>query len=180
MRYIHDCKKCVFLGCYEEYDLYVHWDDCEKSVIARYGNDGSQYISGLSFVTCNLALAEALRRAIDHNEVPAVVAYPVSLRRAFRDRLDRIQKFETAVAEAIGRYMYCKIDQQLLADINTCIIYEWRQCAIRGEVNESDPPNFDLVVNGSCIDFRWADTIVSSDRFDLFNNCIDFAGTILV
>jgi hypothetical protein len=47
IRYKHDCKKCIYLGDYLEYDLYF----CEKepTVIARYGNEGEEYISGLPF-----------------------------------------------------------------------------------------------------------------------------------
>ena len=48
----HDCKNCIFLGRYEAHpnppcDLYV----CPPSdiVVARYGNDGSEYSSGLVF-----------------------------------------------------------------------------------------------------------------------------------
>lgn len=49
-RYSHDCLRCQFHGRYEQdgttYDLYV----CPSSVlgptaIARYGNDGSDYLS---------------------------------------------------------------------------------------------------------------------------------------
>ncbi len=61
----HDCEKCIFLGRYGEnyyntrsmqnewieYDLYhcggeTNW----PTVIARYGNEGPQYSSGLSAI----------------------------------------------------------------------------------------------------------------------------------
>lgn len=46
----HDCTECTFLGTLESNDLYF----CNQSffgptVIARYGNNGQDYISGLSF-----------------------------------------------------------------------------------------------------------------------------------
>lgn len=68
----HDCNKCVFLGRHESHktqkplDLYV----CARegvidTVIARYGNDGPEYSSGLIFATRGIIpeLVEALNRA---------------------------------------------------------------------------------------------------------------------
>lgn len=77
-RYLHDCNRCVFLGQYKEFDLYV----CPKTtgnttiatMVARHGSDGPDYLSGLSVAllyergefpesTCGQILLEALRRA---------------------------------------------------------------------------------------------------------------------
>jgi len=52
--FIHDCKHCTFLGHISiasgvwagEYDLYHHPGTAE-TVIARYGDDGPEYTSGL-------------------------------------------------------------------------------------------------------------------------------------
>lgn len=51
-RHKHDCDNCVFLGHYKKYDLYC----CPKinskkisTVVARYGDDGPDYYSGLDF-----------------------------------------------------------------------------------------------------------------------------------
>jgi len=50
MRFEHDCKRCAPLGEYEEYDLYVcARDRLIDTIIARYGNDPSEYTSGLPF-----------------------------------------------------------------------------------------------------------------------------------
>lgn len=59
-RYTHDCGECEFLGQYKEYDLYY----CEKepTVIARYGNDGPEYMSGISFVGVSEPLTIAYKR----------------------------------------------------------------------------------------------------------------------
>lgn len=70
--YTHDCDTCQFLGSYTSlmhpgdrqvmvFDLYV----CKNTVIARYGNEGSEYASGLPFAKqgSNFPLVEALRRA---------------------------------------------------------------------------------------------------------------------
>jgi len=48
-RYQHDCNLCKFMGQYDEYDLYY----CNsalggETVIARWGNDGPDYHSGLA------------------------------------------------------------------------------------------------------------------------------------
>lgn len=69
-RYVHDCDKCVFLGqyrCtqtkhearYHNYDLYV----CGDNVVARYGNEGPAYSSGIEFVGTINPLTEAHKRA---------------------------------------------------------------------------------------------------------------------
>lgn len=44
-RFEHDCKTCVYLGRHEKYDLYL----CDGiSPLARYGNEESEYVSGLT------------------------------------------------------------------------------------------------------------------------------------
>jgi hypothetical protein len=63
-RYAHDCSECIFLGHFAEADLYV----CEKgiggsTVIARIGNEGEMYISGLALAPLVPELAEAASRA---------------------------------------------------------------------------------------------------------------------
>ena len=45
----HDCDNCKFLGMFKDYDLYF----CNQggnipTVIARYGNEGHEYLSGIS------------------------------------------------------------------------------------------------------------------------------------
>lgn len=53
-RYQHDCSTCKFLGEHEEYDLYVcaHKDRQIDTIIARCGNKGPDYTSGLEFALC--------------------------------------------------------------------------------------------------------------------------------
>lgn len=67
-RYTHDCSKCKPLGEFGEYDLYYCETDLEKhpTVIARFGNEGKDYTSGLVFADYVPAIAEAKRRAIKH------------------------------------------------------------------------------------------------------------------
>lgn len=65
-RYIHDCENCVFLGQHDEYDLYFCKQGCDAdTVIARYGDEGARYTSGLPLARVLPELAEAKRRAIE-------------------------------------------------------------------------------------------------------------------
>jgi len=71
--YEHDCGKCIFLGNYsspeydnnQQYDLY--FCPTGKTVVARYGDIGWHYASGMIFASPdgNLVLYEAKRRAIE-------------------------------------------------------------------------------------------------------------------
>lgn len=49
--FAHDCDECIYLGHYEEHDLYFCPKELggEGTVIARYGGDGPEYASGLPF-----------------------------------------------------------------------------------------------------------------------------------
>ena len=66
MRYQHDCSRCVPLGEFEEYDLYV----CEQAVggitlTARWSSVPCEYYSGAAFVGHIPALTEAANRAAE-------------------------------------------------------------------------------------------------------------------
>ncbi len=67
----HDCNGCVFLGHHDHCDLYFcntngSKDGLHATVIARFGDDGYQYSSGLIFGYRNTSpLNEACKRAID-------------------------------------------------------------------------------------------------------------------
>jgi hypothetical protein len=62
-RYAHSCRHCTFLGCFEEYDLYFCPQTGYPTLLARFGNNGPAYTSGLSSRTP--ALVEARTRARD-------------------------------------------------------------------------------------------------------------------
>lgn len=66
-RYEHDCERCKPLGEFGEYDLYFCETDLEKrpTVIARYGDGGHEYTSGLMFADFDPAIKEAKRRAVN-------------------------------------------------------------------------------------------------------------------
>lgn len=73
--YEHDCTSCEYLGTYSEggdYDLYVHVDG-HPTVIARFGDEGSEYLSGLAAVGGHHAIQslwEAMRLAVVNNLLP--------------------------------------------------------------------------------------------------------------
>lgn len=70
-RYTHDCAKCVFLGQAHDdegsHDLYLcEQGGIEKTVIARFGDDGPEYRSGMAFsfgASALLTLARELAEA---------------------------------------------------------------------------------------------------------------------
>jgi hypothetical protein len=43
-QFVHDCGGCVFQGTYKGFDLYT----CMDSYIARYDNDGPDYLSSMT------------------------------------------------------------------------------------------------------------------------------------
>jgi len=71
-QYKHDCDRCIFLGREGEYDLYFCKD--EPTIICRYGNDGPEYGSGITFALSpnpsRRPYLECLRRALrtEHKE----------------------------------------------------------------------------------------------------------------
>ena len=65
-RYLHSCSCCTYLGQWHEYDLYFCENCCiVPSVVARWGNDRADYVSGLDDATQSVTphLREAKRRA---------------------------------------------------------------------------------------------------------------------
>jgi len=62
MRYVHDCSNCIPLGQYEEFDLYFCGG--QPTVVARWGDKGSQYQSGLHFARGDNPI-KSLRAALD-------------------------------------------------------------------------------------------------------------------
>jgi len=49
-RFQHDCVNCIYLGQFKEFDLYFHQAPVGRpTVLARYGDEGHEYKSGLSF-----------------------------------------------------------------------------------------------------------------------------------
>jgi hypothetical protein len=61
--FVHDCDQCIFLGSFNDCDLYVHTSPIWPTVIARWSSDGPDYYSGLMFADTRPELGEAKRRA---------------------------------------------------------------------------------------------------------------------
>lgn len=72
-RYIHDCERCLFLGHFAEFDLYFAdhggaasgYEPSRATVLARHGNDRSEYVSGLCLADTVPAIGEARRLAVE-------------------------------------------------------------------------------------------------------------------
>lgn len=60
----HDCETCVFLGHHDGHDLYYHPSMTMDTLIARYGDDGPDYRSGIVFAKVDGHIREAGRRAV--------------------------------------------------------------------------------------------------------------------
>ena len=71
-KYKHDCTYCTFLGHHEGHDLYVCIGSI-PTVIARFGNSGWEYQSGLNFASPDRIpqLYEAKKRAIERGLLPS-------------------------------------------------------------------------------------------------------------
>ncbi len=64
-RYEHDCESCTFLGQFYEYDLYFCLKGHLSTVIARYGHEGYEYLSGIAGIGGMPPLTKAAYRAIE-------------------------------------------------------------------------------------------------------------------
>ena len=66
-RYVHDCDQCIYLGRSEmqNFDLYYcsQQNAITTTVIARYGDEGREYKSGLCFVGVDPELTQAYKLA---------------------------------------------------------------------------------------------------------------------
>ena len=75
-RWKHDCDTCEFLGRHDSpefitggvtkhWDLYVHFypNGSTTTIVARYGNEPDEYVSGLDKITC-LPIVEGMRKVI--------------------------------------------------------------------------------------------------------------------
>ena len=52
-KFRHNCDQCVFLGTYENRDMYFCSQSDMPTVIARYGNADHQYVSGKALAQRN-------------------------------------------------------------------------------------------------------------------------------
>ena len=66
----HDCNECIFLGLYLSHDLYYCKKGPGPTLIARWGDEGSEYTSGIQFGVqykdnLDSPMGEAYRLAIE-------------------------------------------------------------------------------------------------------------------
>lgn len=81
-RYVHGCSKCVFLGQYDKYDLYF-CTGTETTLVCRFGNDGSDYASGMVFAL------------VDDPEPAFKTALELALKTEHKDRIiEHLRKYE--------------------------------------------------------------------------------------
>lgn len=65
-KYVHDCDVCVFLGNFEDMDLYVcRGESGGGTYVARQSDQDSDYISGVAFVGKVPAITRAYELAKD-------------------------------------------------------------------------------------------------------------------
>lgn len=63
-KFQHDCVNCISLGEFNDHDLYFCLQSGDRAtVIARYGDDGPDYTSGLGLAHLDTELGEAKKRA---------------------------------------------------------------------------------------------------------------------
>lgn len=62
-RWRHDCERCTFLGRFNQFDLYHCGQSNFPTVIARFSDEGPDYLSGMVFANVSVPLREAKRLA---------------------------------------------------------------------------------------------------------------------
>jgi hypothetical protein len=156
-----DCSVCHFLGWHDtgegRFDLYVHWGEVEKTVIARFGDDGPEYYSGLAFVKKIEPLGEALVRAVELGIVPKNVTYPLQLRKLFRDDLAAMELFEEEVRERIKVLLYEPMKSEMYDRASHLIKSVWQQFFNEGQVTHSadEIPGFRVFGEQNTLRFEW-------------------------
>ncbi len=91
----HACPACHFLGQYQEYDLYFcvySHSPGQDTVIARYGSNESEYVSGLGCVGDMGQLTEAARRAVRAAYINPHQRTGTNGGETVREAIDRYQK----------------------------------------------------------------------------------------
>ena len=163
-RFRHEaCLVCVFLGWHDteegRFDLYVHWGEVEKTVIARFGDDGPEYYSGLAFVKKIEPLGEALVRAVELGIVPKNVTYPLQLRKLFRDDLAAMELFEEEAQERLRVLIYEFMNEETFSRAAFIIKSVWQQLFNEGRVTGpvDEMPGFRIFGGQHTLRFEWVE-----------------------
>lgn len=105
-KFTHDCDRCIFLGQDAEHDFYFCPSPSEMhTVIARYGNDGPEYLSGLE-------VARQVRRSFEFS-YPLVKALNLAEERGLLKRPD-----------AVGMEAFIHDEQRWLVDLSIVVVNE--------------------------------------------------------
>ena len=98
----HDCKECEYLGSFEFHDLYY----CTKgdpTIIARYGHNPEEYMSGIEFASgwdiLNVAKAFAMPKTISKK-------WKKSTQSAFYANIDMLHKHTNKFDRILGAVFY--------------------------------------------------------------------------
>lgn len=163
--YQHDCDECVYLGAYHQQlpgqvqscDLYF----CSKenpykslTVIARFGDAGDQYTSGLALVASDDRLAEAKRRAIHRG----LLAEPA---------VDPGEGWELCEYESAEHYKFAGLEWVPLSSLehpnlldgllHPSVAFRRRTLVTEPPVGWADDPAWGFTFNGECLDRRLRD-----------------------
>jgi hypothetical protein len=70
--FIHDCDNCEYLGHWFGCDVYYHDDEhaMKRNVVARYGNEGSEYHS-----MCEAVLRPNIEQNVEWNTPAGIMPY---------------------------------------------------------------------------------------------------------
>jgi hypothetical protein len=111
-RFAHDCERCTFLGRFDEYDLYFCGSTVSvtgTTVIARWGNDGPEYSSGLELAQAGKCpeLIEAMSRAQDRGLLPKprVGTEKKQYIRLYIDKIRGYSRFEADPLPPLREYL---------------------------------------------------------------------------
>jgi hypothetical protein len=70
LKFQHECPSCTFLGHFNDHDLYCCRGSALPTVLARYGNEPYEYISGIPSIDSVPELTEAIQRAVKQGLIP--------------------------------------------------------------------------------------------------------------
>lgn len=120
-RYKHDCDGCVFLGQFDGYDLYYckrSDEDMGGTVIARFGNDGSNYASGGCSIVGTFKLS---KDEMQIDGLQAMRALRVALLIAYDRNL--IGKYKDAHVKGYRIVRYMQPQYAFIRDVNHARVF---------------------------------------------------------
>jgi hypothetical protein len=175
-RFKHDCDECRYVGSMfsdRRHDLYAQWgeDILSRTVIARYGDEPFEYVSGIGLCHVNPALEKALLLAIEQGVIPEHIQYAAIVREQFivgkflPDNKFAVSLFFEEIAEEIGSEFIGEImcDKLFLA-AKSVFVDKWHRWISVGYIKNGHIPDFDFISNKriNSISLVWQDPRLSS------------------